>query len=317
MITEGQRKARVNGVGASECAAALGVSRYATPLDIYARKVNAQTYSTAETDAIRWGNLLEPVILDAYESMHGVTLERSPNTIVCKEFPFMFAHLDAMVVGVQAGKGNLLGRVVEAKSSGIYAPREWGPDGSDQVPMEYLLQVHHQMMCVGAKVGDYGDLAVLIGGNDFRVYHIPFDPGLSDMISLGLRKFWEMVIGRTPPKAKTVEDLDKLYVVTAIGRTINATTDVEQQAVRLADLLADVDRLKGHIEEAEFFVKGYMQDADALVSVDGTRTLATWKQYKGALRFDSKAFAIEHPDMYAKFSKRAADTRRFSVKGKK
>jgi len=312
-LTTEQSARRVSGVGASECAAVLGVSRYATPLDIYAKKVNPQNYYSQEADHLRWGHLLEPVILDAYESTQGVRLSRSPDTVICQDHHYMFAHLDAQVVG--PFNHPLVGRVVEAKSSGVYAPKEWGPSGTDNVPMEYLIQVHHQMICMGQGVGSVGDIAVLIGGNDFRIYSIPFDKALATQIVGGVSKFWSSVLARNPPKPQTVDDLNKLFIVSN-GKEIKATPEIGLTVRDWKGNVAIRNQLDETIEKQEFTIKEFMQDNDALV-VDG-RVVATWKQYDGALRFDQKAFSLEHPEMYRQYSKQGRPVRRFvSSKEKK
>jgi putative phage-type endonuclease len=170
-------------LGASECAAALGVSPFDTPIDIWQRKIG-KAPPVAETDAMRWGKKLERVIQEEYEERTGETLAtqvfaRHP------ERPWMTATLDGLTPA---------GKVVEFKTASAFA-REWG-DEADEVPMQYLVQLHHQMVVVGATEAD---LAVLIGGQDFRVYSVRQDADLARHVRTGAERFWRCVETRTPP----------------------------------------------------------------------------------------------------------------------
>src|SRR4051812_1639091 len=67
--------ARSTGIGASEIAAAAGLSRYATPLEIYARKRGLMP-EIEDNDAMRLGRKLEPVVKSEFCERTGLTLDQ-------------------------------------------------------------------------------------------------------------------------------------------------------------------------------------------------------------------------------------------------
>ena len=65
----------------------------------------------------------------------------------------------------------------------------------------------------------------------------------------------------------------------------------------------------GHIKEA---VMAKMQDCETL-SYEGI-TLATWKQPKASMRFDSKRFSQEYPQLYSQYQNPVNASRRLVIK---
>jgi len=61
---------RKRGIGGSDAAAILGLSKFRTPLQVYLDKIG-QAPPIEETAPMRWGKKLEPLILDEYEQIKG------------------------------------------------------------------------------------------------------------------------------------------------------------------------------------------------------------------------------------------------------
>jgi putative phage-type endonuclease len=186
---------RRRGLGASDAAAALGLSPYKTPLQLYYEKTG-EVEPPAETPAMRRGRKWEGDVLDEYADSRDVDLveqvfARHP------EHPWMTATLDGVVPGAAYPDPRDGGWIVEAKVVGMRAAREWGEDGTDDVPRHVLCQCHHQLAVTGAR---RCDVAALIGGSDFRVYPIRrADPDLYVRMIDQLRWFWRCVEQRDPP----------------------------------------------------------------------------------------------------------------------
>jgi len=71
--------------------------------------------------------------------------------------------------------------------------------------------------------------------------------------------------------------------------------------------------LEGMQDAHKALVMGFMGDAETLVDLKGN-ALVTWKQQKGAARFDTAAFKADSPDLYAEYVKAGEPTRRFLLK---
>ncbi len=173
------------GIGGSDAAAILGMSKFRTPLQVYLDKIG-QAPETPETTEMRWGKKLEPLILEEYQELTGV--EITPNVLVFHDkHPWMMGTLDAM----RADR-----RVVEAKCVGFNRFGEWGEEGSDYVPTDYLLQVQHYLAVTGSTIAD---IAALFSGNTLRIYTVQADQDLIDAMTMREAEFWQRVITRNPP----------------------------------------------------------------------------------------------------------------------
>ena len=117
--------ARKNGIGASETAAILGLSRYKSAVDVYIDKTKEIISPRPDSAASKRGRRLEPIVLDMYEEQYGA-IHRNPPQVTSKQYPFMFASLDAARVDD--------GRPVEAKTAGKFVAFQWGEAETDDIP---------------------------------------------------------------------------------------------------------------------------------------------------------------------------------------
>ena len=288
---------RRTGIGGSDAAAVLGLSRFATPLDVYLDK-RGELPESEPNAAMEWGNRLEPIVRDAYADATGRTV-RVPTTILRSEtHPFMLASIDGVTED---------GRLLEIKTA--RSADGWGDAGTDQIPEAYLIQVQHYLTVTRLSLAD---VAVLIGGSDFRLYEIAADPELQSILQQTEAAFWGRVQRGEPPDPITYADAQKRWkaakaeIVQADAEIFQAVTDLHDAKARIADLEKDADRLQAAICAA-------MGERDVLVY--GDATLATWKAAKASARFDAKAFQAAHPDLYSQFVKTGEPTRRFLLKG--
>src|SRR5262245_9023211 len=244
MLTEQQVAERYSGLGGSDAAPALGLSPYRSALDLFLEKRERRAPSPVELSAFRWGHLLEPVIRQEYANVTGRIVRMPQGTLRHPKHAFIVAHLD----GVTDDQ-----RVFEAKTA--RSADGWGKSGTEEVPHHYLIQVQHYLAITGF---DVADIAVLIGGSDFRIFEVPADQELQAMIIDGEREFWDMVQRGEPPqpdwdRGDVYELMRRLYPGTD-GRTVRATEDdyhhrkVYQNALEMAKgytLLAD--QTKAHL----------------------------------------------------------------------
>ena len=144
-------KSRATGIGGSDAAAILGLSRWKSPFQVYQEK-RGEAAQTPDNASMRWGRYLEPVVRQAYADDTGRAVRLPDGLVRHQQHTFMIANLDGVTDD---------GRVVEIKTA--RTSQGWGEPGSDQVPQEYLLQAQHHMAVTGLVVAD---VAVLIGGSD-------------------------------------------------------------------------------------------------------------------------------------------------------
>lgn len=303
MLTAEQLEQRKSGIGGSDCGSILGLNKYASPLDVYLDKIGeSEPKDLSDNEAVHFGNVLEDVVAREYMRRFDVKVQRRNKQIKHPEFPFMLANLDRVVVGEK--------KVLEIKTAGQYMADDWGEEDTDEVPHSYLAQVMHYLIVTGFKVAD---VAVLIGGRNFRRYTIPYDITLADMIIEKEAEFWQRVLDRDPPEPTTVEDLSTLYAYDN-GKAVLATDIQIAKWQRLKDLKGNVKTLDTDIEALEFDLKKALGPNMELLLGDDGRPIITWKKAKDSMRFNEAALKKDNPAVHKAYLKETTGSRRFLVK---
>jgi len=268
-------------LGASELSAILGLSKFATPLDVYLRKVEGAPESDEETLNQAVGHALEPVLRRQYETRNNVVIERPPE-IIFDGFPFLRCHLD----------GRAPDRVWEGKTA-VYS-HDWGEAGTDAIAEHYLPQTH--IYAAAIKVERW-DVSVIFGGRQYAEYSGRRDDELVQMILEAARDFWSRVERRDPPDPITYDDVKKRWPKDN-GLITTATPEIALIAVDLADTKAALKSQEAHKDALESEIKKFMGDAATLLGEDG-KPIATWKTAKDGQDTDWRAVALQLAGAYA------------------
>ncbi len=289
MITESQRQARNSFIGASDAATAMGINAYKTPYDLWLDKTGQQAEPFEGNEYTYWGNVLEPVVANRLAEVTGLKLRKHGKTIIAKDYPFMGCHLDYKVTGEPI--------VVEIKTGGYFTKDQWGNSGSDQIPDNYLIQIHHQMICTGYKKAL---VAVLLGGQEFRYYQVDYDETLAQLIIEKLTTFWQYVVDRTPPPPSNNSDLKGLFPDDD-GLSIEADADAISWIEELdkAKALVKTDSLV--VDTLELQIKNFIGTNSVITDSKG-KTLATWKA-QTTNRIDTTQLKKDLPDIAETYTK--------------
>ena len=213
---------RRNYIGASDSAAAIGVSPWASPLALYLEKTGeVEPDDLSEKEFVYWGNALEAPIRDRVGELLRQEVRNDGAFVIRKsvEFPFMSATLDGIVTanhfvrdlfeeaGIEVPEGGSEGDL-QIKTTSAWNGGQW----QEEWPLQYQVQCQHELVVADL---DWGILAVLIGGQTLKLFpfrkHGAFCEGLVNQLS----QFWERVQERDPPPAdgsdSTAAAIKKLY----------------------------------------------------------------------------------------------------------
>jgi putative phage-type endonuclease len=285
------------GIGGTDVAPILGLSRWKTPLEVWLAK-RGEAPEVEDNASMEWGRRLEPVVRQAYAD----ATQREivvPDFMRHAEHNWMVGHLDGL-----AGE-----RVLEIKTA--RTDFGWGEPGTDETPIEYWLQVQHYMMLTGLLVAD---IAVLIGASDFRIYTVDSDPASQERIFTAEREFWQRVVDAVPPEPRTLSDVKALWARKIPARKEAFADRDIVHAVELARALREqLQKLETAEDEQRAIIMRAMADAEVLTD-DGGNVLATWKMPKAATYFDADAFERECPELHRAYLRERAPTRRFLLK---
>ena len=297
------REERRKGVGGSDAAAVLGLNPWTSPLDVYNDKMGLVNKDLSDNEAVRWGKILEDSVAKEYARRKGVKVRRRNKMFFHPEHSFMLANLDRTIDGQK--------KILEVKTAGAFMASQWGKEGTDQVPDSYLVQVAHYMAVMDC---DVADLAVLIGGRDFRTYTIHRDAELERLLIEKEGMFWRDHIEKEiPPEPIMHHDLDTLYG-NDNGLSLDAPLDIIEVCERLGEIKRQLSLLEQAKDADEFLIKKAM--GENAILLDGDKFLATWKKTKPSQKFNEKVFQKENPDLYEKYRVEKEGYRRFLLKQK-
>jgi putative phage-type endonuclease len=190
---------RRSGLGSSDVAAALGISKWDGALIVYASKVYGSEKDV--TDAMDLGTFLEPWVVAKFAKQHPeLVVTPKPGTFV-GEKPWHIATPDALAVDVDGAI-----TMVEAKTAsrwGDDAEEGWGEPGTDEIPYGYYVQVFWQCRIMGASKWV---VPVLFDGREYREYCGEYVPALGDQIAARADKYWlDHIVARVEPQADAFE----------------------------------------------------------------------------------------------------------------
>lgn len=286
---------RKQGLGASDSAAVLGLSKWGTPLSVYLDKLSDSIDDTM-SDRQDWGHRLEEPIAQWVRDTKHLNVTDSPGLIKSEEFPWLLATPDRKIV-----EGDVV-VPLEIKSSDAFMKDAW----DEGIPLNYQIQIQQQILIMGAP---HGYLVVLHGGNTPDFYRVPADPVFHEQLIRLTRSFWEdNVLAGVAPDPITLDDTALLW---------GGDPEVKVEG---GDALYDLWGAYG-LMQAEHVELGKKIDAvklqlqiamkDAVELTYRGSTLFTWRPRKGTTKFDDKAFQEDHPDLYPKYLKTGAPTRTF------
>ena len=252
-------------------------------------------------EAVQMGHVMEPVIGRLAQQQLQTELVKIEESLTHAKHPWFKSHFD--FAGKKDGKSFL----VEAKNYNASVRGKFDVTGI--CPPSDMAQLVHEAAVYGV---DMVYLAVLFGGQEFLL--IPFtisEEQKEDLIKQMAVVWGHAQAGTTLPP----EDLEqvKLLYPQGLEEVKTASASVEQACLALAQIKANIKALEAQEEQYDTLVRGYMGEASVLSNIEG-QVLATWKNAKPSVKFDSKLFESAMPDIHKQFMREMPGSRRFLLK---
>lgn len=281
---------RINGIGGSDAAAVCGLSRWKTPLALWAEKTGQIIPKDEPSLAKVLGTRLEEVVAELFMEQSGKKVVRVNDRIMHPKHHFIHGRIDRRVVGEDA--------VLECKTATSWKAKEWE---GEEIPHEYILQCVHYLSLNPRWKRIY--LAVLIGNQDFKWKVIERDEKVIADLTRKEVEFWEgFVVPKIMPgqiTSKDAETLYALYPVAVSGSEVELDDEINRQIESRNAMIQDVKGLEAQIEKAENEIKAALKDQDLGKSA---QWIVTWKN-QVSRRFDQGALKEVRPDLYEQFLK--------------
>jgi len=300
MTREEWLECRREGLGGSDAAAACSVSRWRSQLELWMEK-KGYSELRQQTDATYWGSIMEPIIREEFSKRTGMVVKQVNCILQHPNYDFMLANLDGLVDDPERGVG-----IFEAKTANAYTADAW----EEEVPDEYLMQLHHYFAVTGLR---FAYCAVLIGGNTFKYKLIERDESIINMLVALELKFWQSVQQNNPPvlngSKACSQLLNKLYPSSMEKDLIQLPEEAKDLISQYEAASNDEKAAADRKEEAANKLKAMIGDNDGGV-IDNYKV--TWMTIESD-RFDTKQLKAELPEIYEKYINKTS-YRRFTIK---
>ena len=301
-LTTEQLAERRMGLGASDAAAAVGLSPWRTPYQLWREKLGeAEDAPDDDEEPLRFamGKALEPVALEHFTRKTKLQVSDQQRKFIDPKWPRRWVSVDAL-----SSDGGL----VEAKSTGFASPAEWGDEFEDAaIPQHYLMQVMHGLACSELT---HCWVPLIVSNRQFKLYRVKRDEDLIQLLTEREKAFWAMVEAREPPAPVSLEDVKLRWPAGRPGSKILATEDIAHAVTEHAMAKRVVKEAEARVKEWELLIKQAMGEVSELVDVSA-QPLVSWKTNKPSMKFDVALFADDHPNLYGQYLREKSGARVF------
>lgn len=291
---------RRKGIGGSDVSSLLGINKWKSELELWLDKTGQSEDSTTDNESMMWGTILEPVIRNHFAKVTNKKVVEVKAMLQHPRYQFMLADVDGVTVDDEGNPA-----ILEIKTASEYKRNEW----ESEVPTYYQTQVQHYLLVTGLKKAY---VAVLIGGNTFKIYEIDADETIHNMLIKVEENFWNKVVNGIRPEidgsdaAKNL--LDGLYSG-GLKEEFTLPEVAEEYVNMYLEASAKEDDAKAKKQEAANHLKELMGNHEVCSCSNHS---ITWKTVISE-RLDSKALKADEPELYDKYTK-TSESRRFMVK---
>jgi putative phage-type endonuclease len=294
---------RRTGIGGSDAGGVLGMSRWSSPLSVWADK-RGLLPEQPDNDDMEYGRRMEPTLrqwfIELMNSNGGDTLSAGeyPKMLRSTLYPWAIADLDG-VVGCVKGMGGL-----ELKTADRSMAKEWK---EGELPDGYYCQIQHYNAVTG---WPWFYVFCLLGKHPIIRYVPRNQPFIDDLMERE-RQLWEMIEANTMPAPSGLDCDDCVLSALYQGGgedTVKVSQEIEEVMARHAALKESIDEWTEERKSLGQRIKLAMGNAKR---GQGAAYHATWSRFKKH-PLDIERLKREEPVIAAKYTKEE-DGERFAV----
>lgn len=293
-------KLRKRGIGGSDAGAVCGMNPYTNSMAVYLDKTT-EHLDLLDNEAMRQGRDLETYVAQRFTEKTGMKVRRSNKMYWSEVYPFMYADVDRLIVGEDAG--------LECKTVNAYQADKW-KDGA--IPMHYLIQCFHYMIVTGKRTWY---IASLIMGKEFVCSRIEWDEEFAEQIIALESDFWNnhVQVGKMPDpdgSESCNSVLEKYFLHTDLNEdAIELSASMEERLNCRQDISDEIKRLEKEKNQIEQEVKVFMNGYNIAKS---ERYRVIWQEIDSE-RLDTKRLKQERPEIYHEYVRKNRCSR-FTIK---
>lgn len=226
---------RKAGIGGSDVAAVVGVSKWTSAYALWAKKSGLIPDDFSDSEAMEWGRLLEPVIREKFAAKHPEwSVVNAKATFKSTTHEWLLANVDGFIT-FESGEVGIL----EIKTAA------YEDDWVNGVPLYYQTQVRHYLRVFGLK---RGVVAVLFHGNAYKEFDVFADEFVDAADFDMLDKFWLGVLNGLAPdwegSTSTYEAVRRMH-----PDIEDSVVELGQLGVHLVNAVFDFDEAQAKLNE--------------------------------------------------------------------
>ncbi|SFO83348.1 putative phage-type endonuclease [Amycolatopsis arida] len=289
-------RARAAGLGGSDVATACGLNPWRTPFQLWLEKtgrVGAAEFDATAVERLRWGQILEPVLLREWDDQHPeYILTGGAGIYADRDHPWMLGNVD----GLAWDYSGALAGVVEVKTGGHRACAEWA---DDHVPIHYVCQAQWYLRLLDAP---RAFVVALLDTNTYLERVIERDDDLIADLVDAAAEFWGYVQRDDPPPADASDTTRRALArwPAMPGETVELDPLWHKHLARRRELSEQIKALEVERAGIDNRLRAAMGPAEQ-AHLNGHRVASHKAPSKPVRSLDYVRLAAEHPDLYATY----------------
>lgn len=257
-----------SGIGSTVISAIVGLNPYKTKFDAWL-DLKGNAPAQEQSDLMKWGLRMEPVIASAYADETGNVIVKPQGVYQHPKFGFMTGSPDYFLRDKPEG--------IDAKNI-RFKTEEWGEEGSDKVPAQYLIQAQWFMTLFKAQAWS---IPALFGGSKLEIFRIEQNDRLEASLLEAAEEFWNRyIIGSEEP---TIEDSPKVreWIKSKYPRNIKPLRQATpEEAILAIEFNSAKERLKAVKETVDSFETKLESAIGQDDGIELANVKATWRNNK-------------------------------------
>ncbi len=274
-------------IGGSDVAAAMGISKYKTRMELYIEKTIYEPIDISN-EKMDMGNIIEPIIIKRFYDLPEICGKYDDyftgRQFVIKKHRYIKPTPDLILLKYEFYEPNLEIPVDVKNAECRYKNySDW------DIPVDYFAQLQCQIAACDAP---YGYLVVLFNGWHLEHYKIERNQNFIDSMLESVNDFWFNYVkkGIIPPPDNNQEA--NYYYKATQGSSIEAISEISS-LVRIYKILNEqIKELETQAEGLELDIKRYIGENETL-TIDGEPVIR-WRYNKDSLKFNSKKYLVEN-----------------------
>ena len=281
-----QSRDRTKTLGGSEMGTLMGVNDYENAVDLWLTKRGLKPPKDLSGNSkVYWGNMEEALVMDHYESLHGVKLERD-GYVDGLNPSYLAANLDGF-----CRRDNL---VIEVKTCSFMTYlKQFGEgfpvDGNDcfrqndseQIPASYMCQIQFYMWATKAPAAK---LILKADSHIYVEYPIKRNEALINAMLAAADEFWQCVQAGTKIRPRKYAEALALWTPTSKESPVDANEDCSWSYAMLRDLKEQRERIELQEDQSKFVLMKHMQQHNATCIMEGGLKIASAFERKDGVK---------------------------------